>query len=71
MKPSTGSKRLLGAIMILALSSYVAITANSSKAVGAGIYEVEAANQSYTGLLTPARVKGSNELKRLSFRTTR
>ena len=69
MKSGTCGKLLLGAIMVLALSSYVAILANSSKAVGAGIYEVEASNLSYTTFMAPAHVRGANEMKRLSLRT--
>jgi hypothetical protein len=71
MKSSTQGKLLLGAIMALALSSYVAITAHSSRSAGAGIYEVEASNLSYTNLVAPAHVKGSNEMKRLALRTRR
>ena len=71
MKHSTCGKLLLGAIMVLALSSFVTITANSSKFVGAGIYEVEAFQLSYTDLWAPSHVRGSNEMKRLAFRTLR
>ena len=71
MKPSIRGKLLLGAIMALALSSYVAITANASKAVGAGIYEVAASNLSYAELVGTGHVKGANEMKRLAFRTRR
>ena len=71
MTPSTCGKLLPVAIMVLAFSSFVAITANSSKSVGAGIYEVEASKLSYTDLWTPAHARGSNEMKRLAFRTAR
>jgi hypothetical protein len=71
MKSSSHGKLLLGAIMVLALASYVAITAHSSRSAGAGIYEVEAANLSYSNLLAPAHVRGSNEMKRLALRTQR
>ena len=57
MKSSTCGKLLLGAVMVLALSCFVAITANRSKAVGAGIYEVEASKLSYADLLAPAHVR--------------
>lgn len=71
MKTSTQGKLVLGAIMVLALLSYVAITAHSSRSAGAGIYEVEASKLSYTSLLAPAHVRGSNEMKRLILRIQR
>ena len=71
MKPGTHGKLLLGAIMALALLSYVAITANASRAVGAGIYEVEASSLSYADFLPAGHVRGSNEMKRLVFRNHR
>lgn len=71
MQTGTYGKLLLGAIMVLALSSYVAISANASKAVGGGIYEVAAANLSYADLMAPGHVKGANEMKRLMSRNRR
>ncbi len=67
MKPGTHGKLLLGVIMALALSCYVAITTNASKAVGAGIYEMEASNLSYADLVE----SGSAEMQRLAQRPRR
>ena len=71
MKSSTSGKLLPGAMMVLALSSFVAILANGSSAAGTGIYEVEASKLSTTTLLAPAHVTGSSEIKQLSFRSQR
>ena len=71
MKPSIRGKLLLGAIVALALSSYVAITANASKAVGAGIYEVEASELSYADLVAVGPTHGGHELQRLVTRSRR
>lgn len=68
MKSSTSGKLLPGAMMVLALSSFVA---NGLSAAGAGIAEVEASKLSTTTLLAPAHVRGSSEIKQLSFRSQR
>ena len=68
MKPSTQGKLLLAVIMALALLCYVAITAQTSKARDAGIYEVTAGDVSYSNFGAPAHVRGSNEMKRLAMR---
>lgn len=74
MKSSTSGKLLPGAMMVLALSSFVAIMANMANGLSAavaGISEVEASKLSTTTLLAPAHVTGSSEIKQLSFRSQR
>ena len=57
VNPGMGGRLVLGAIMVLAILSYLTLTTNAPKAAGGGIYELELAKLPYAGWLDtePAR----------------
>ena len=62
MKPCERGRLLVGAIMALALMSYLTITASASKATGAGIYEVELSDLAYADFLTSSLLRPDRRL---------